>query len=87
MIHYIRPTLNPREVIIHVRTNDIPTKSTKEIIKAISALGETIKSKDPAIALTFSVVVLRNDNQGFADTVNPQGADAYCMFKISQYYK
>ena len=72
MIHYVKPTLNkhPNEVIIHVGTNDIPTKSPTEIIKSISALGEAIESEHPNVALTFSEVVLRNDNQGFADKVN-----------------
>ena len=51
-------------------TNDIPTKSPAEIIKSISALGETFTSENPGIALTFSEVVLRSDNQGFADKVN-----------------
>ena len=59
MIHYIKPTLNRhlKEVIVHVGTNDIPTKSPTEIIKSISALGEAIISENPAIALTFSEVV------------------------------
>ena len=72
MIHYVKPTLkrHPNEVIIHVGTNDIPTESPTEIIKSISALGEAIKSEHHNIALTFSEVVLRNDNQGFADKVN-----------------
>jgi hypothetical protein len=67
----VKPTLKkyPKEVIIHVGTNDISTKSPTEIIKSISALGETIMTEDPAVDLTFSEVVLRNDDQGFADKV------------------
>ena len=62
---------HPKEVIIHVGTNNILTKSPTEIVKSISALGEAIKSEHPNLALTFSEAVLRNDNQGFADRVNP----------------
>ena len=67
----VKPTLkkHPKEVIIHVGTNDISTKSPTEIIKSISALGETIMIEDPAVDLTFSEVVLRNDDQRFADKV------------------
>jgi hypothetical protein len=35
----------------------------------ISAFGEAIMTEDPAIDLTFSEVVLRNDDKGFADKV------------------
>jgi hypothetical protein len=37
MIHYVKPTLmkHPKEVIIHVGTNDISTKSPTKIIKSI----------------------------------------------------
>ena len=71
MIHYVKPTLmkHPKEVIMHVGTNDISTKSPTEIIKSVSALGEAIMTEDPAIDLTFSEVVLRNDDKGFADKV------------------
>ena len=69
MIHYVKPTLkkHPKEVIIHVETNGKSTKSPTEIIKSISALGEAIITKDSAIDLTFSEVVLRNDDRGFAN--------------------
>jgi hypothetical protein len=50
-----------------VETNDKSTKSPTEIIKSISALGEAIITKDSAIDLTFSEVVLRNDDRGFAN--------------------
>jgi hypothetical protein len=61
---------HPKEVIIHVGTNDISTKSPTEIIKSVSGLGEAIMTEDPAIDLTFSELVLRNDDKGFADKVN-----------------
>jgi hypothetical protein len=61
MIHYVKPTLN--------KETSKGTKSPTEIIKSISALGEAIMTEDPAIDLTFSEVVLRNDDKGFADKV------------------
>ena len=61
MIHYVKPTLN--------KETSKGTKSPIEIIKSISALGEAIMTKGPAIDLTFSEVVLRNDDKGFADKV------------------
>jgi hypothetical protein len=50
---------HPKEVIIHVGTNDISTKSPTEMIKSVSALGEAIMTEDPAIDLTFSEASLR----------------------------
>jgi hypothetical protein len=86
MIHYVKSTLmkHPKEVIIHVGTNDISTKSPTEIIKSISALGEAIMTEDPAIDLTFSEVVLRNDDKGFVDKVKlvNDKLDSLCTKKI-----
>ena len=83
MTHYIKPTLkkNLKQLIIHVGTNDLTTKSPTQVIQSISALGEMIMSEDPSIDLTFSEVVLRNDNKGLADKVKlvNERLDRFCF--------
>ena len=72
MIHYVKPTLSkqPSQLIIHVGTNDLSSKSPTEIVKSIAVLGDAIKTEDPKIVLTFSEVITRNDEKALADKVN-----------------
>ena len=72
MIHYVKPTLSkqPSQLIIHVGTNDLSSKSQTEIVKSIAVLGDAIKTEDPNIDLTFSEVIARNDEKALADKVN-----------------
>ena len=71
MMYYVKPALkkHPKQLIIHVGTNDMSTTSAKEITKSISALGDAIIADEPGIDLTFSEVVSRNDDKGLADKV------------------
>ena len=72
MIHYVKPTLSkqPSQLIIHVGTNDLSSKSPTEIVKSIGVLGDAIKNEDPKIDLTFSEVITRDDDKALADKVN-----------------
>ena len=72
MMHYVKPTLNkqPSQLIVHVGTNDLSSKSPTEIVKSISVLGDAIKTENPKIDLTFSEVITRNDGKALADKVN-----------------
>ena len=72
MIHYVKPTFNkqPSQLIIHVGTSDLSSKSPTEIVKSISVLGDSIKTEDPEIDLTFSEVITRKDEKSLADKVN-----------------
>ena len=72
MMHYVKPTLNkqPNQLIIHVGTNDLSSKTPTEIVKSIAALGDAFKTEDPKIDLTFSEVIARNDEKALADKVN-----------------
>lgn len=72
MMHYVKPTLNkqPSQLIIHVGTNDLTSKSPKDIVTSIAALGDAIKTQDPKIDLTFSEVITRNDEKALGDKVN-----------------
>jgi hypothetical protein len=83
MMHYVKPTLNkqPSKLIIHVGTNDLSSKSPKEIVTSIAALGDGIKTEDPKIDLTFSEIVLRNGEKAFVDKVNlvNERLDKLCM--------
>ena len=72
MMHYVKPTLNkqPSQLIVHVGTNDLSSKTPTEIVKCISVLGDAIKTKNLKIDLTFSEVITRNDEKALADKVN-----------------
>ena len=72
MIHYVKPTLNkqPSQLIIHVVTNDLSSKSPTEIAKSIAVLGDAIKTEDPKIDLNSSEVITRNDEKALTDKVN-----------------
>ena len=72
MIHYVKPTLNkqPSQLIIHVGTNDLSSKSPTKIVKSISVPGDAIKTEDPKTNLTVSEVITRNDEEVLADKVN-----------------
>ena len=79
MTHYVKPTLkkNPKQLIIHIGTNDLSTKSPTQVIQSISALGETIMTEDPSIDLTFSEVVPRSGTSNRT----PRG-DKTCNIKL-----
>ncbi len=85
MMYYVKPTLkkHPKQLIIHVGTNDMSTTSAKEITKSISALGDAIIADEPGIDLTFSEVVSRNDDKGLADKVKlvNESLDKLCTQK------
>ena len=72
MIHNVKPTLSkqPSQLIIHVGTNHLSSKSPTEIVNSIAVLGDAIKTEDPRIDLTFSEVITRNDDKALADKVN-----------------
>ena len=64
MAHYIKPTLalKPKQVIIHVGTNDLKTKSPGEIIYNLKNLGNQAKQENPCSDVSLSQIVIRSDD-------------------------
>ncbi len=61
--------------------NDLSSKSAKEMVKSIAALGDAIKTEDSKIDLTFSEIVLRNGKKAFVDKVNFVSLDKLCTLR------
>ncbi|CAB4044712.1 Furin, partial, partial [Paramuricea clavata] len=64
MAHYIKPTLalKPKQVIIHVGTNDLKTKSPAEIIYNLKNLGNQAKQENPRTGVSLSQIIIRSDD-------------------------
>ena len=64
MAHYIKPTLalKPKQVIIHVGTNDLKTKSPAEIIYNLKNLGNQAKQENPCTDVSLSQIIIRSDD-------------------------
>ncbi|CAB4023334.1 Scavenger receptor cysteine-rich type 1 M130 [Paramuricea clavata] len=79
MTHYVKLTLQkkPKQIILHIGTNDLQTKSPDALIKAVTKLGEAITQETSGIELTLSEVVTRNDDLQLADKDEMVGFDFY----------
>ena len=68
MDHYVKPSLNknPKKVIIHAGTNNIPKDEPELIVSKASKLGEYIERTSNAKVIISSIIV-RND-----DRLNPK---------------
>ena len=64
MGHYIKPTLalKPKQVIIHVGTNDLKTKSPAEIIYNLKNLGYQAKQESPCTDVSLSQIIIRSED-------------------------
>ena len=64
MYDYLKPLLmkNPSVVVLHVGTNDVPTKSCDEIYKELRNLEEYIEMTVPRVKVYFSTPTVRTDN-------------------------
>ena len=64
MSHYIKPTLalKPKQVIIHIGTNDLKTKSTAEITRNLQNLGNQVKQDNPRAEVLLSQIITRSDD-------------------------
>ena len=65
---YIKPSLkrNPKNIIIHVGTNDLKRKRAKDIAKNIERLCQSIKVEHPQMSISVSEIIQREDNQDLA---------------------
>ncbi len=64
MAHYIKPTLalKPKQVIIHVQTNDLKTKSPAEIIHNLKNLGNQVRQENRPTDVSLSQIITRSDD-------------------------
>ena len=64
MHEYVKPTVrdvNPDQIILHCGTNDLNSERTAtQIVRSITELALSLKSKDSKISI--SLIVPRNDN-------------------------
>ena len=77
MDHYVKPLLskNPKKVIIHAGTNNIPTDEPESTVSKTSKLGDYIERTSNAKVIISSIIV-RND-----DRLNPKIEVTNDMFK------
>ena len=71
MVHYVQPTLKtrPERIILHIGTNDLKSKFPDILAQSVAGLGEAIKRGNKDIKLTFSSIIIRNDEAGIAEKV------------------
>ena len=71
MVHYVQPTFKtrPERIILHIGTNDLKSKSPDILAQSVADLGEAIKRGNKDIKLTFSSIIIRNDEAGIAEKV------------------
>ena len=64
MKHYVEPTLkrNPKEIIIHAGTNNIPWDRPEEIVSKLNDLGQHIECNSKCRVIIPSLVTRSNDN-------------------------
>ena len=62
MFHYVRPTVStrPDEIILHIGTNDLKTKSPETFAESVVNLGNSIKRENNEIKLTLSSIINRS---------------------------
>lgn len=72
MVHYVKPTLStcPEEIILHIGTNDLKTKTPTTLAKSIEILGETISKENKDTKICFSEIITRNDDENLVGKVN-----------------
>lgn len=65
MSDYIKPSLaaKPKEIILHVGTNDIHSSSPKKIADEIISLGVKIKKSAPDTKVAISSLTTREDDE------------------------
>lgn len=68
---YIKPSLKrkPKNIIIHVGTNDLKRKSAKDVAKSIDKLCKFVKSDQPQTSINVSEIIQREDNQELKEKV------------------
>ena len=64
MKHHIRPCLarKPREIILHVGTNDLAKKNPQEIVNGIADIVNIIHVESPATKPVLSEIMMRTDS-------------------------
>ena len=66
MIHYSIPPLTeskPKNVILHVGTNDLHNKEPSDIMKDIEDLSDLIQNTCPNTEITISSIIARTDDE------------------------
>ena len=68
---YFKPTLNsnPDEIVIHIGTNDLKTKSARNTAEGIIDLAKWVESSLPATKISISELTLRNDQEELRNKV------------------
>ena len=71
MFDYIKPTLKnqPDEIIIHIGTNNLKRSNPREVAEKIVDLGHMVCNQSPAIKVTISFLITRNDKENLAAKV------------------
>ena len=55
----------PSNVVIHVGTNDLKTKGSKEIVTKINNIGKIVNEISPESNVTISEIIMREDQKDY----------------------
>ena len=56
-------------MIIHVGTNDLKTKGSKEIVSEINNIGKIVNAISPESNVTISEMITREDQNGYRERI------------------
>ena len=83
MKHHIRPCLarKPREIILHVGTNDLAKKNPQEIVNGIADIVNIIHVESPATKPVLSEIMMRTDSSSYIPKIGKinQQLQSYCQ--------
>ena len=65
MKHYLQPSLQlkPSEIVLHVGTNDLRDRSSRDVAEQIVDLGSLVSSSSPDTKVTISALTQRYDEE------------------------
>jgi lysophospholipase L1-like esterase len=83
MKHHIRPCLarKPREIILHVGTNDLAKKNPQEIVNVIADIVNISHVESPATKPVLSEIMRRTDSSSYIPKIGKinQQLQSYCQ--------
>ena len=81
--HQTRPCLarKPREIILHVGTNDLAKKNPQEIVNGIADIVNIIHVESPATKPVLSEIMMRTDSSSYIPKIGKinQQLQSYCQ--------
>ena len=85
---YIKPSLKrkPKNIILHVGTNDLKRKSAKDIATNIDKLCKSIKSDHPQMSISVSEIIHREDNQELMKKVMAVNKELFRYSEQKKFY-